>query len=62
MTETCQYVEETPYQRSNKSIPEWRYNNGIITTPFSVNRIDGHSSKYAKGTFNFETTVSLKEV
>lgn len=62
VTETCQYVEETPLQRSNKTLPEWRYAGSTVSTPYSVNRIDGHSSKYAKGTFNFETTVSLKEV
>ena len=62
VTETCQYVEETPYQRSNKTLPEWRCNGSTITTPYSINRLDGHSSKYAKGTFNFETTISLKDV
>lgn len=33
-----------------------------ITLPYSINAIDGHSSNYNKGTFNFETTVTLHKV
>ena len=60
VTESCTYVQETPYQMSNKDLPTWRYAGNTITTPYSVNRIDGHSSNYAKGTFSFETSITLK--
>ena len=60
VTQTCVYVQETPFQASNKDLPTWRYAGNTITTPYSVNRIDGHSSNYAKGTFSFETSVTLK--
>lgn len=59
-TQSCTYVQETPFQQSNKSLPTWRYGGNTITTPYSVNRIDGHSSSYAKGTFSFETSVVLR--
>ena len=58
----CEYVEETPFQKSNKTLSSWTYNNQAITTPYSVNRIDGHSGSYAKGTFNFETSFNLHDV
>ena len=58
VTQTCVY--ETLFQMSNKDLPTWRYGGNTITTPYSVNRIDGHSSKYSKGTFTFETSVLLK--
>ena len=59
-TQTCVYVHETPFERSNKELPTWRYGGNTITTPYSVNRIDGHSSGYSKGTFAFETSITLK--
>ena len=62
VTQTCVYVHETPLQRSNKDLTTWRYGGNTVTTPYSVNRIDGHSSSYAKGTFSFETSVTLKAV
>ena len=62
VSETCIYVDEIPYSGSNKTIASWKYNNVQIETPYSVNAIDGHSSSYAKGTFNFETTISLRKV
>ena len=33
-----------------------------ITLPYSVNRIDGHSSSYSNGTFNFSTTINLYKI
>ena len=60
VSETCIYVEEIPYSASNKTLTSWKYNNIDIQTPFSINAVDGHSSKYSKGTFVFETTVSLR--
>lgn len=58
--EECVYNPETPYERSNKVLSSWTYNGQTVETPYSVNRIDGHSANYAKGTFNFEKAVSLK--
>jgi hypothetical protein len=43
VSQVCTYVEKTPYQRSNIDLPEWTYSGTTITTPYSVNRIDGHS-------------------
>lgn len=62
VSQFCQYVQATPFEASNKSLSEWRYGGQTITTPYSINAIDGHSSAYAKGTFNFETSVNLKKV
>jgi len=58
---TCEYDSRTIYEYSNEVISSWTYNNSAITTPYSVNAIDGHSSNYAKGTFNFETSVNLRQ-
>ena len=60
-TQTCVYVSETPFERSNKDLPTWRYGGGTVTTPYSVNREDGHSNSYAKGIFAFDTSVTLRE-
>ena len=60
ITQNCVYVQETPFEQSNKTLPTWRYAGNVIETPFSVNRIDGHSSNYSKGTFSFETSIVLR--
>ena len=60
VSQTCVYVHETPFQKSNKDLPTWRYGGNTITTPYSVNAIDGHSSNYSKGTFSFETSITLQ--
>ena len=60
VTQTCVYVQETPFQKSNKELTTWRYGGNTITTPYSVNATNGHSSSYAKGTFTFETSITLK--
>lgn len=57
----CVYADETPFEKSNKILGTWTYNNQEVETPYSVNAIDGHSSSYAKGTFNFETSVNLRQ-
>lgn len=59
--ETCEYVSDIPFEASNRELYNWKYNGQTVETPYSVNRTDGHSSSYAKGTFNFETTFVLKE-
>ena len=61
VTQNCAYVHETPFQRSNKDLTTWRYGGNTITTPYSVNGIDGHSSSYSKGTFAFDTSITLRE-
>lgn len=51
---------DNPYDESNRSLDSWTYDGNQVTLPYSVNAIDGHSSSYAKGTFNFETDVNLR--
>ena len=48
------------FEQSNKSLPTWRYGGNVVETPYSVNRLDGHSASYSKGTFAFETSVVLR--
>jgi beta-galactosidase len=59
ISQTCQYVSSVPIEYSNRDLKKWQYGGQEITTPYSVNAIDGHSSSYAKGTFNFETSFAL---
>ena len=59
VSQTCQYVSNVPIEYSNRDLKKWNYGNQEITTPYSINAIDGHSSNYAKGTFNFETSFAL---
>jgi beta-galactosidase len=60
-TQYCEYVSVIPFEESNRTLGTWVYNNNEIQTPYSVNAIDGHSSNYSKGNFNFETTFALRE-
>ena len=60
ISQTCVYDDRTIYEYSNQSLDTWAYGGNTITTPYSVNAIDGHSSNYAKGTFSFETDVNLR--
>lgn len=59
VSQTCQYVSDVPIEYSNRDLKKWQYGGNEITTPYSVNAIDGHSASYAKGTFNFETSFAL---
>ena len=61
VSQTCEYISDVPYEASNRNLYRWNYNNTEVTTPYSVNQLDGHSSSYAKGTFNFETSFALRE-
>ena len=61
ISQTCEYISDDPFEASNRKLYKWNYNNTEITTPYSVNALDGHSSSYAKGTFNFETSFALRE-
>ena len=58
---SCSYVSDVPIEYSNRDLKKWEYYGQEITTPYSVNRIDGHSSSYAKGEFTFETSFVLRE-
>ena len=60
ITQTCVYVSDIPIEESNRDLKKWQYGGQEITTPYSVNAINGHSSNYTKGTFNFETNVALR--
>ena len=57
---TCEYDDRTIFEYSNQSIDNWTRSGSAVTVPNSVNAIDGHSSSYAKGTFNYETSVNLR--
>ena len=61
ISQTCEYISDDPYEASNRNLYKWKYNGTEVTTPYSVNKDDGHSSSYAKGTFNFETNFALRE-
>lgn len=60
ISQTCVYDNRTIYEYSNQSLDSWTLGGNTITTPYSVNAIDGHSSSYAKGAFTFETDVNLR--
>ena len=60
ISQACEYDDRTIYEYSNQSLDSWIYGGNTITTPYSVNAIDGHSSSYARGIFNFETDVNLR--
>ena len=59
--QTCVYVSSVPIEASNRDLKKWQYSGNEITTPYSINAIDGHSSNYAKGTFNFESSFALRD-
>ena len=61
-TQNCQYVSSVPFEASNRTLDNWIYNNQTVTTPYSINAIDGRTSRYDKGTYNFETNVALRTV
>ena len=61
ISQTCTFVSDVPIEYSNRDLKKWQYGGAEITTPYSVNAIDGHSSNYAKGTFNFENSFALRQ-
>ena len=66
VSQSCTYVAFDPFEYSNRNLNSWTYNNQTISVPYSVNAIDGHSSRYAtRGEnatpFTFETNFSLRE-
>lgn len=60
-SQTCEYDNRTIYEYANQSLDTWTRSGSAVTVPNSVNAIDGHSSSYAKGTFNYETSVNLRD-
>ena len=61
ISQTCVYVSDVPIEASNRDLKKWQYGGAEITTPYSVNAIDGHSASYAKGTFTFESSFALRQ-
>ena len=61
LTQNCVYVSDVPVEASNRDIKYWTNNGQTVTTPYSVNAIDGHSSSYSRGTFNFESSFALRQ-
>ena len=60
-SQTCEYDDRTIYEYANQSLDTWTRSGSAVTVPNSVNAIDGHSSNYAKGIFNYETSVNLRD-
>ena len=58
---TCEYDDRTIYEYANQSLDTWTRSGSSVTLPNSVNAIDGHSANYSKGTFNYETSVQLRD-
>ena len=52
-------IYDNPFDESTRSLDTWNYGITQVTLPFSVNRTDGHSTAYSKGTYTFETTIPL---
>lgn len=61
VSQTCEYDSRTIFEYANQSLSTWMRSGSAVTVPNSVNAIDGHSSNYAKGTFNYETSVNLRD-
>lgn len=59
-SQTCIYNPVAPFMSANKDISMWKRSNVDVSVPYSINRTDGHSSNYSKGTFNFDTVVTVK--
>ena len=62
ISKNCIYVSNVPIEYSNRYLKYWDFGNQEITTPYSVNGIDGHSASYSKGSFTFETSFNLRQV
>ena len=63
--ETCYfpvYLVKNAADEATRLLRTWTYNGNEVELPYSINAIDGHSAKYAKGTFNFTTDVKIKEL
>ena len=54
------YLVKAAADEATRLLKTWTYNGNEVELPYSVNAIDGHSSSYAKGTFEFTTDVKLK--
>ena len=56
------YLVKGAADEATRLLKTWTYNGNEVELPYSVNAIDGHSSSYAKGTFNFTTDIKVKEL
>ena len=54
------YLVKAAADEATRLLRTWTYKGNEVELPYSVNAIDGHSSSYAKGTFNFTTNVKIK--
>lgn len=61
VVQNCEYLSNVPIEYSNRDLKKWTYGGQEIEPPYSINAIDGHSSRYDTGTFNFETSFALRE-
>ena len=52
-------IYDNPFDESTRSLDTWTYGNTQVTLPYSVNGENGHSSSYSRGTYTFETTITL---
>ena len=51
-----------PLLASSKIVEPWTYNGNTVTLPYSINAIDGHSSGYSKGEWEFNSTFTLHQL
>ena len=59
-TEIITYEKyDSPLDESTRLLDSWTYGGNQVTLPYSVNCENGHSSSYSKGSYTFETTVTL---
>ena len=47
---------------SSKPVGPWTYNSNEIELPYSINAVDGQTSSYAKGDFNFYSTITIHKI
>lgn len=52
---------EEEYDGPVPALLPFKYSNQEVTLPYSINAVDGHSSAYAKGSFNFTSKIYLDE-
>ena len=52
----------TPLLASSIDVGPWVYNNTEIELPYSINRLDGQTSNYVKGTFTFTSSITIHKL
>ena len=61
MSQTCEYVQRTPYEKSNKELPTWIYNGNSVNTPFSINGANTSTTGLSRGSYSLSTDLVLQE-